>query len=217
MFVGLSETWLHKGHTEAELQIEDFTLFRCDSSRQKKNRGRHTGGVCFYVRKTLVHHLKNFTLSLRKLFSSFVFTQKFKILFYWWFTVNQTIEANDFITPHNGLKLAISSLETTPNIIFGGDFNLPKAVWPSGLPKPGCSLDERIVLNSLNQFCNDYLISQYVNTPTHKDGNILDLVFTNNENIIHNCAIIPVLQSTSHHKIVMVSTCLNVNAISGQR
>ena len=122
--------------------------------------------------------------------------------------------ANDFITPLNGLKLAISSLETTPNIIFGGDFNLPKAVWPSGLPKPGCSLDERIVLNSLNQFCNDYLISQYVNTPTHKDGNILDLVFTNNENIIHNCAIIPVLQSTSHHKIVMVSTCLNVNAIS---
>ena len=28
------------------------------------------------------------------------------------------------------------------------------------------------------------------------------------------CSIIPVLQSTSHHKIVMVSTCLNVNAIS---
>ena len=123
--------------------------------------------------------------------------------------MNQTIEANDFITPHNGLKLAISSLETTPNIIFGGDFNLPKAVWLSGLPKPGCSLDERIILNSLNQFCNDYFIS-HIKTEIY----LTLFLQTMKTLLIHNCAIIPVLQSTSHHKIVMVSTCLNVNAIS---
>ena len=47
----------------------------------------------FMLEKTLMHHSKNFILSLRKLFSSFVFTQKFKISFYLRFTVNQTIEA----------------------------------------------------------------------------------------------------------------------------
>ena len=34
----------------------------------------------FMLEKTLVHHSKNFILTLRKLFSSFVFTQNFKIL-----------------------------------------------------------------------------------------------------------------------------------------
>lgn len=53
LFLGLSETWLHKGHMEAELKIENFTLFRCDSSRKKRNRGRYTGGVCFYVREDI--------------------------------------------------------------------------------------------------------------------------------------------------------------------
>ena len=50
LFIGLSETWLHN-HKEAELDVQGYTLFRCDSSRIKKsNRGRHTGGVAFYVR-----------------------------------------------------------------------------------------------------------------------------------------------------------------------
>ena len=105
---------------------------------------------------------------------------------------------------------ALSSIEPVPNIIFGGDFNLPKSTWPDGLPKPGCPIEERLMLNGLNDFCNELFMSQYVNQPTHKDGNILDLVFTNNENLIHDCSVIPVLQSTSHHSIVMVSTSLKV-------
>ena len=41
LFVGLSETWL-KSHKEAELTIEGYTLFRCDTSRKKRSRGRLT-------------------------------------------------------------------------------------------------------------------------------------------------------------------------------
>ena len=39
LFLGLSETWLHKGHKEAELQIENFTSICYDSSRKKIKRG----------------------------------------------------------------------------------------------------------------------------------------------------------------------------------
>ena len=53
-------------------------------------------------------------------------------------------------------------------------------------------------------------MSQYIQKPTHKDGNTLDLVFTNNEYLIHDYSILPVLQSTSNHSIVMVSTSLKV-------
>ena len=101
-------------------------------------------------------------------------------------------------------------METVPNIIFGGDFNLPKATWPEGFPKLGCTINDRLILNSLNQFCNEFFMSQYIDLPTHKDGNTLDLVFTNNEHIIHSYSTVPVLQSTSHHEIVLVSTTLKV-------
>ena len=57
-------------------------------------------------------------------------------------------------------------------------------------------------------------MSQYITLPTHKDGNILDLVFTNNENLIHDSSIVPVLQSTSHHVIVMISTSFKIQNIN---
>ena len=104
------------------------------------------------------------------------------------------------------MKNLLLDINPSPDIIFGGDFNLPNAEWPYGTPSPKCPPDERTMLYTLNEFCNDLCMSQYVQNPTHKDGNILDLVFTNNVNFIHDCVTIPFLQSTSHHHIVMVTT-----------
>ena len=49
LFIGLSETWL-KNHKDAELEIEGYTIFRCDSARKKAKRVKETGGTTFYVR-----------------------------------------------------------------------------------------------------------------------------------------------------------------------
>ena len=62
------------------------------------------------------------------------------------------------------------------------------------------------MLNRLNEMCNELLLSQIVTNPTHKDGNILDLVFVNNHSLVHNTSVLPVLQSTSHHSIVQIAT-----------
>ena len=70
--------------------------------------------------------------------------------------------SNDFIIPINGVKNTLLKLETVPNIIFGGHFNLPKATWPESLPKPRCTINDRLILNSLNQFCNDFFMSRYI-------------------------------------------------------
>ena len=216
LFVGLSETWLHN-HKEAELKVEGFTLFRCDSTRKKKSRGRFTGGVCFYVRddiaascETIYSHSSS-SVQLLCLYSTI---ENLAILVVYRQPDDKAngnpSTSNDFIIPINGVKNALSKLETVPNIIFGGDFNLPKATWPEGLPKSGCTINDRLILNSLNQFCNEFFMSQYIDSPTHKDGNALDLVFTNNEQIIHSYTTVPVLQSTSHHDIVLVSTTLKI-------
>lgn len=44
LFMALTETWL-AGHTDAELSIDGYTLFRQDRKRQGSRRGRDSGGI----------------------------------------------------------------------------------------------------------------------------------------------------------------------------
>lgn len=67
-----------------------------------------------------------------------------------------------------------------PDIIVGRDFNLPHVSWLEGLPKSGTTVSERQMLNALSEFSNELYLTQIVTKPTHKDVNILDLVFVNN-------------------------------------
>ena len=43
----------------------------------------------------------------------------------------------------------LKSMEPIPDIIFGGDFNLPNISWPFGTPGPKSSPDERLMIDSL--------------------------------------------------------------------
>ena len=53
---------------------------------------------------------------------------------------------------------------------------------------------------------------QYITTPTHVDGGLLDLVFCNNTALIHSYETIQPLRSTSDHFVMEVSTRLLSNA-----
>ena len=46
----LTETWL-RDHTNAELKIEEYEIFRSDRKRHKSRFGRCSGGVAIYVRE----------------------------------------------------------------------------------------------------------------------------------------------------------------------
>ena len=52
LFIALTETWL-RDHTDAELDIEGYTLFRQDRQRPRKRGGRDSGGVAFYLRNDI--------------------------------------------------------------------------------------------------------------------------------------------------------------------
>ena len=212
LFVGLSETWL-KSQLEAELKIDGFSLFRTDTKRKQKARGRHTGGVGMYVRddiacsSEIIFSHASECVQMMCLYSQI---ENLAVLIVYRqpddkYNGNPSTP-NDFIIPLNRAKTILSTLQPMPDIIVGGDFNLPHASWPEGLPKSGATVSERQMLNALNEFSNELYLSQIVTKPTHKDGNILDLVFVNNQSLIHDCTNIPVLQSTSHHYIVEVST-----------
>ena len=83
-----------------------------------------------------------------------------------------------------------------PNIIVCGVFNLPSIVWQDG-HEPEVTND-RDIFNCIFDF-----ISVKITNPTHSDGNTLDLIFTNNSNLIHTYeCVIPPLSSVSDHYIV---------------
>ena len=50
--MALTETWL-AGHTDAELYIDGYTLFRQDRKRFGNRKGRNSGGVAVYMRKDI--------------------------------------------------------------------------------------------------------------------------------------------------------------------
>ena len=117
----------------------------------------------------------------------------------------------DFKTCLDKLKLALHQLNNQhTNIIFGGDFNLPHIDWQTGCCKPACPSDEKIMFQYLDELSNEMFLHQVVNSSTHKDGNILDLLFTNNQDSIHDILIAPTINSISHHSRIEILTEIDV-------
>ena len=67
----------------------------------------------------------------------------------------------------------------TPKILIFGDFNLPRTVWPHCVAKHDASPSERDMTNIMSEFISLYFLSQLVSEPTHKAGNTLDIILTN--------------------------------------
>ena len=212
LFLGLSETWLHS-QKESEYTVEGYTFFGVNSPRIKKSRGRFCGGVGLFVRddiscscEPILKYATN-AVQIVCLFSkkeNLVFASIYR-------TPDDSAHGNrstsaDLKPAIDRLSEILNSYTPMPDIVIGGDFNLPNAHWRSGSPKDGTPADERGMLNILNEFCTTFSLHQLVTESTHRCGNVLDLVFVNNLDLVHRCAVIPTLNSISDHAMVTVST-----------
>ena len=94
----------------------------------------------------------------------------------------------------------------TPDILLAGDFNFPKAHWSAGVGtvKPDC-LCNRNSLQELLKVASYYNLLQTVTEGTRKtrsgNYNILELIFTNNHDLITSVQIQP-SEITDHKYIV---------------
>lgn len=185
----LTETWLHSDHYDAELAIEGYTLFRSDRER-RKSRGRHSGGVALYAKDDLSPQLigtfsngVNEVLAVRVTKINSVI-----VIVYRQPDDSQNGHASTSIQFDQTcieIRHLLESLpQPTPLTIICGDFNLPDATWSDNVmgsrENPG---DSRKMESTMKTLCNDFFLEQIVDSPTQRDGNKLDLLFTNSSDL----------------------------------
>ena len=140
LFIGLTETWL-KGHTQAELNIEGYRLYRSDRTGRKHTRGRYSGGVAIYLRSDIANTTEQILKFSNGVVEALILhSQRENLLIA--LVYRQPDDPNkvhrsqsyEFSQAINKIESSIDSIEGTPNLIVCGDFNLPNMNWAEGLP-----------------------------------------------------------------------------------
>ena len=210
IFFGLTETWL-KTHLDAEVSIESYQLFRQDRPSRNNKKGRHVGGVALYIHEswgpdaTPVLKFSNDAVDIlcvhvpsRNVFISIIYRQPDNS------SKGHPSTNRELSEVLNKLNETLTNLPSpTPDIIIMGDFNLPHVLpgtWKNGLTKPGISNenDESKMISSIQNIVDEYFLEQLIDLPTHEDGNILDLIFTNNMEMLHSFSCDETINSDHH-------------------
>ena len=196
------------------MTVDDCTIFRSDRAIKKnKRRGRHSGGVAIYLRNDLASKTESLLSysngaveieaihsKIEKLVVATLYRQPDDS------THGRPSAKSEFKAAIKALSRFIQSLDYTPDMIVGGDFNLPHTSWPECAPKQGCPKEEREMIDLLQKFSNDFMLNQIILDPTHHQGNTLDLVLTNNDMMVHSQDIQPTTLSISDHYLVRLYT-----------
>ena len=188
-------------------------MYRADSKRTKHKRGRFGGGVALYLREDIAATSKqilDFSNNVVEILC--VYSAKENICIATVYrqpddsTHGRASTNNEFKEAITELIEAIKRIDATPDLIIGGDFNLPHINWNHNAPNRQCPNQEKDMLITINNLCSELHLTQVINEPTHYQGNILDLAFTNNTQLVHNIMVTPSARSISHHSMVKIQT-----------
>ena len=213
LFMAVTETWL-SNHKDGELHVDGYKLFRADRKRVKRSsRGRFSGGAGCYVRVDLactMEILINFSNGVVELLCLYSKVHNMYIAVVYRQpddrAGNHRSTEAEFLPVMEKLSASLSSLsDPSPNIFLCGDFNLPHASWWNGNTLGGTT-SEQAMINKMKQMQNEHFLEQFISSPTHVDGGLLDLLFCNNPSIIHSYETLHPLRSTSDHYVVEVRT-----------
>ena len=208
-FICLTESHLHQGILDAEIKIEGMTVYKSDRQQREK------GGVVTYVREdlavaaelkhsnsyceTLALYIPQLDLALVTIYRPPGCPEyKFK---------ESLEEVSSWLQGLEGGHRA------APTILMSGDFNLHFLHSWSGetiealkaesiCPRAGRLIanDKRQALH-LVEFVEEFFLTQFIEEATRK-ANILDLVFTNNSELITMCKQITNSKLSDHNTIL---------------
>lgn len=94
--------------------------------------------------------------------------------------MNDMVSLNEL----NNSLFKVSDKLNNHHVVVAGDFNAPNIDWKDYAPEKASVYSDRLL-----EIGNEHGLNQMVKEPTRRQGetrDILDMVFTNNENIVNN-------------------------------
>ena len=207
-FLCLTESHLHAGVLDAEIQIPGMTIYRCDRKQRER------GGVINYVREDLAvsseHRFSNgfcdtIGLFIPELDLALVTVYRPPACPGWKFK-----EALEEIT---AWLRQLEGKSSSPSVLVSGDFNLgflkswdASSIESIKSSSSSRSADGKAVSEDKKQalflieFAEDFFLHQHIEEGTRRQ-NILDLIFTNDNQLIVNCSQI-INENLSDHNTI---------------
>ena len=221
LFVGVTETWLTEGVLDSEVlhDFQGFSLLRCDRAG-----GRQGGGVCLYVRDDLsADTLASYSNSVCELLIVKILQIDTVVCVAY---RRPDTKLAEFAGLLKCLEDTLSVLPTpSPTIVLMGDFNLGhrNVVWRQSeegflVPdvaghheeEPAGGKQDRLQAQQLIDLAEKHCLLQEVDKPTHSIE-ILDLVFTNNCELVSS-VLVEDWTSFTDHRLVIVHTSYQLTA-----
>lgn len=199
LIASFTESHLNHNIKDAEVHINNYDIIRTDRTNRKK------GGVITYIREELTPETQVlFSNSNTYTEAQLIYIKKLDLIF----TIiyrppDCPIEA--FLETINAIRALLDTFTPQPTLIITGDFNLPIIDWSTDSINGGSSSDRSQALH-LQSFVQDFFLTQVITTPT-RQNNILDLFFTNNEDLIYNHDVFTT--NLSDHNIIKITTNIN--------
>ena len=177
--------------------ISTHSVFPSDFNVFRKDRDEHGGGVFVAVHNSLiVSNCPEFDVDCELLWCSLQFTNA-KPLFIASFYRPPNNRKQDLDQLRQSLsKLMTQHRRSHPNIIIGGDFNLPDINWESGTTTNPCTSNHQELLDLLLENSLSQVIRE-VTRPA--SSNILDLLITSNPALVSDVNVLP---GISDHDII---------------
>ena len=212
----LTETWLNDSHLVAETRIEGYTFIRMDRHTTRTVKGRSSGGVGIYIRDNYAANSEIvFTFGNGVIEAMGVMIKPVNLLLIATYrspdnrnTRGKRSTNKEFSPYLTALRNFLCSLQSpTPDILLMGDYNLPHANWLTGECIPGATSDEQTMVKNLYELTLEHFLVNQIDVPTHRGGNTLDLVITNNADLIHDISVSP--SAVSDHFNIECSVTYN--------
>ena len=176
--IGLTETWLSEDIENAEIQIEDYSIYRADRSHRSR------GGVAAYLRSDLLCKTA-FSYSNSVCEALLIKCKKLDIVFGVLYrppstTVEEWNQCSKAVEEELDLIQAHGDYRT---VVLMGDFNFPNLKWNDRLLR--IEQDMTRQQETFARLVNKYCLLNVVDIPT-RGSNVLDLILTNAEDLFGN-------------------------------
>ena len=198
--IALTETHLHSDIKDAEVQIQDYELFRTD------RKGRSHGGVAIYLEKILAVNseiLMDYSNDTNEILALYIITLNLVVTVLY---RSPNATRGFFEEVICRLRYLLENLPS-PNteIMILDDFNFPHLNWDSH-EVTGGTREEKLQAGDLLTLMENSFLTQFIKN-TIRESNILDLVLSNNHGIIHKYILTET--AMSDHKLCEITVYIN--------